>query len=221
MKSLLILSIVLVAFMGLVSADPACSININAKTVQDLTAEMPAINAQLQSCPLDIPPALRFISKTGNALITVTMNDGTTSQFAFLTLFGEITGAQVGTTSSRLEITTTENSLNAALNSPDPVMTILSLYQSKGLTIKSPRFFTQAKLTVVKPFVGFFIPASEKPKRCDETWIPGHRGYAENKDVWDGYSANTQGVCQSNQPVSCVHTVQLSISGNPYYLCWY
>lgn len=221
MKYAIILSLVFIACMGIASAQAGCTLNINAKSVQALSAEIPAINTQLQACPLDIPSALRFISKTGNVAVTIDMNDGSQTQFTFLTLFGEITGAQQGIQTNRLQLTTTENAANAVLNSGAPVQTILSLYQSRGITISSQRFFTKIKLAVARPFVNIFTPKSEKPKGCDETWLPGHRGYAENQALWDGYSANTQGVCQSSKPVSCVHNVQLSVSGTPYYLCWY
>ncbi len=64
-----------------------------------------------------------------------------------------------------------------------------------------------------------------KPDNCDETYLPGHREYAANKAKWDQYRANTDKVCQSQYgkgtPSPCIHAVQLSISGNPYYLCWY
>ncbi|MDD9952964.1 MAG: hypothetical protein OXR66_01355 [Candidatus Woesearchaeota archaeon] len=64
-----------------------------------------------------------------------------------------------------------------------------------------------------------------KPANCDDTWLPGHRAYAQNQATWDSYSSDTDAVCQSQPgrglPAGCVHTVQLSISGNPYYLCWY
>lgn len=64
-----------------------------------------------------------------------------------------------------------------------------------------------------------------KPDNCDDTYLPGHQGYAQNKALWDRYSSDTDGVCQSQYgqgtPQGCVHTVQLSVQGNPYYLCWY
>ncbi len=64
-----------------------------------------------------------------------------------------------------------------------------------------------------------------RPDNCDDTAYQAHPGYNENAALWDGYMADTDGVCQSRYgvgiPSPCEHSVQLSVSGNPYYLCWY
>ena len=66
---------------------------------------------------------------------------------------------------------------------------------------------------------------SAKPENCEETYVKGHDGYAENQKLWDEYSAKTNGVCQSifgkGIPQGCEYQVQLSKGGNPYYICWY
>lgn len=64
-----------------------------------------------------------------------------------------------------------------------------------------------------------------QPDFCDDTYLPGHRNYAQFKGLWDQYSSDTDKVCQSQYgrgiPSPCIHSVQLSIEGKPYYLCWY
>jgi len=64
-----------------------------------------------------------------------------------------------------------------------------------------------------------------RPDNCDDTAYQAHPGYNQNKETWDRYTAETEGVCQSQYgrgvPSPCIHTVQLSVQGNPYYLCWY
>lgn len=64
-----------------------------------------------------------------------------------------------------------------------------------------------------------------RPDNCFDTAYQAHRRYNENQALWDDYMANTDGVCQSEYgrgtPDPCAHIIQLSTSGNPYYLCWY
>ena len=67
--------------------------------------------------------------------------------------------------------------------------------------------------------------SSGKPEYCDDTAYQAHPGYNGNEALWDGYMADSDGVCQSQYgrgvPSPCVHSVQVSVAGNPYYLCWY
>lgn len=70
------------------------------------------------------------------------------------------------------------------------------------------------------------VPSGEgRPDNCFDTAYQAHTGYNDNQALWDSYTADTDGVCQSEFgrgiPSPCVHTVQLSTGGNPYYLCWY
>jgi len=64
-----------------------------------------------------------------------------------------------------------------------------------------------------------------RPDNCLDTSYQAHQGYNQNQALWDGYAADTDGVCQSEYgtgaPTGCAHIVQLSVQGNPYYLCWY
>jgi hypothetical protein len=76
---------------------------------------------------------------------------------------------------------------------------------------------------------GFTTPLAlgdGKPDNCDNTAYQAHPGYSENQALWDGYMSDTDGVCQTRYgtgtpSIPCAHTVQVSVGGNPYYLCWY
>jgi len=64
-----------------------------------------------------------------------------------------------------------------------------------------------------------------RPDNCFDTAYQAHPGYNSNQAFWDGYTADTDGVCQSEYgrgvPSPCAHIVQISYRGNPYYICWY
>lgn len=66
---------------------------------------------------------------------------------------------------------------------------------------------------------------SGRPDYCDDTAYQAHPGYNQNKETWDRYTVETDGVCQSQYgrgvPSPCEHIVQVSVQGKPYYLCWY
>ncbi|MFH1978700.1 MAG: hypothetical protein ABIJ92_05225, partial [Candidatus Aenigmatarchaeota archaeon] len=70
-------------------------------------------------------------------------------------------------------------------------------------------------------------PSGEgRPDNCDDTAYQAHPGYNGNEALWDGYAADTDGVCQTRFGTGvpsgpCAHTVQVSVGGNPYYLCFY
>jgi hypothetical protein len=73
--------------------------------------------------------------------------------------------------------------------------------------------------------LSFSFVLAAKPDNCDDTAYQAHPGYNGNEELWDGYMANSDGVCQSQfgrgVPSPCVFSVQVSVGGNPYYLCWY
>lgn len=107
-----------------------------------------------------------------------------------------------------------------------------SSYSAVKLTNRCAFDINRARGTQAPPIGSCPSPAAQsaqggtgKPANCDDTYLPGHRGYAQNRATWDRYSAGTDGVCQSQYgrgvPNGCVHTVQLSVQGKPYYLCWY
>ncbi len=65
-----------------------------------------------------------------------------------------------------------------------------------------------------------------RPDNCDDTTYQAHPGYNENQALWDSFMADSDGVCQTQYGTGipsgvCEHAVQLSIQGQPYYLCWY
>jgi len=69
------------------------------------------------------------------------------------------------------------------------------------------------------------VSALGRPANCDDTTYQAHPGYNENQATWDRFTAETDGVCQSQYgrgvPSPCVHIAQISVQGNPYYICWY
>ncbi|MFH1587043.1 MAG: hypothetical protein ABID38_04255 [Candidatus Diapherotrites archaeon] len=89
-----------------------------------------------------------------------------------------------------------------------------------------PRGNQAEPLNWCPPKAGVTVPSGAgRPDNCFDTAYQAHRGYNENQALWDGYMADTDGVCQSEYgkgiPGPCAHSVQLSTNGNPYYLCWY
>jgi hypothetical protein len=81
---------------------------------------------------------------------------------------------------------------------------------------------------LISVFIVGFGAASAlgRPDNCDDTAYQAHPGYNENAALWDSYMADTDGVCQTRYGTGipsdeCEHTVQVSVQGNPYYLCWY
>lgn len=201
-----------------------------SNTAQGLLSIIPSLSSTLSACPIQIPSSINSLIGKGNILITINMNSGNAENF-YITLnnnqLSEIT--QGATTSFNYQITLSESTLNNILSSQDPLNEILLAINNKDISINA-----QGVWNNIKWFFGkFFIPKGNsqeitttgKPDYCDETYLPGHQGYAENKDLWDSYSADTDKVCQSQYgkgtPSPCVHSIQLSVEGNPYYLCWY
>lgn len=201
---------------------------VNSNNLKDFYNEIPAVNADLSTCPVKLPSNLRFLVSNGNIAVNIAMNDGSTTSFTVVIFGGEITNVNQGASQNRFSLNLDENSADQVFASPDTTGTIIALFNQKKITTKSKNAFTSVKLAIARVglrwFGGSSAPPAKiypKPKNCDETFLAGHRQYAQNKELWDGYSAQSDGVCQSAQPVSCKFNVQLSIEGRPYYLCWY
>jgi len=65
-----------------------------------------------------------------------------------------------------------------------------------------------------------------RPSNCFETAYQGHQGYQYAKALWDQYASETDGVaqCQNSELPkggNCKYTVQQSVGGIPYYICFY
>ncbi len=229
MKKLLFLPFLILFVVAFASAASTC-LTINSKTTSAYLNELPSINAQLSSCAISVPQQASSLLKDGNVLVSIKMNSGITEQFYVTIASQKLSSFTRGKPASFThEARLSEVTFDKILNSNDATNEILSGIKSKKITIiptgvvnKMKWFF--AKLFLPKPSSSLTTPTG-KPKDCDETYLPGHRDYVANKALWDSYSADTDKVCQSiygkGQPSPCVHGVQLSLEGNPYYLCWY
>ena len=96
----------------------------------------------------------------------------------------------------------------------------------KGLVMKNILLVFVITLLAISFVVFPTVSGLGKPANCDDTAYQAHPGYNENQALWDGYMADSDGVCQTRfgtgVPSSpCKHTVRVSVQGNPYYLCWY
>ena len=228
-----------VSLMSVVSAQTgagSCSQTMASKNTNDFFNEIPTLNTNLGNCPITLPSSVNSLLGSGNVLVSVQMTDGSVKEFYLTLANSQITSITSGaTTKFGYKIILSQSTLDKILQSSDKAGTILTAYGNKEIRIIPNGFVNRIKFFFAK----FFIPKTTtttttttqtgtgegKPANCDETYLPGHRNYAENKVLWDSYTADTDGVCQSQfgrgVPSPCVHGVQLSIDGNPYYLCWY
>lgn len=230
MKTVLISLIVFLSLLGITQA--ACPVTIQSSTTNGFLQEIPTINSDLLSCPIDLPNQAAPLVGNGVVQVDIMMNDGSTQSFNLVVNNKQVTEINAGAaTNPKFSSSTNENAINQMLQATDKLGTFLTLYANKGVTIKANTFTSQFVFFFAKPIFGWYANRNQvtltppvtypKPANCDDTFLPGHRGYTENQAVWDGYTADSDGVCQSNNPVSCKYNIQLSVSGIPYYLCWY
>jgi len=237
LKSFVVFSFLMAAvFLSFASAQATSSCNPPA-VPPDTTAflgSIPPINSALNKCNVSLPSSVGSLLGNGNVLVNISLNDGSTKNFYVTINNKQITGVFLGTISSTsYKVFLSEATLDKILKSSDKANGALVAYNNKEIKVVASGFFNKLKFFFAK----FFIPKTStstststgtvtgKPANCDETYLQGHRDYSANKELWDSYSADTDSVCQSQfgkgQPSPCVHGVQLSIDGNPYYLCWY
>jgi len=237
MKSLKVILFlgVFILSLSVVSAASTC-LNINSKTISDYFNEIPSINSQLATCTVNVPNAVYSLVGSGNVLVSVTMNSGTIKEFYVNVDKNKVvTSIIVGApTKYTYKISLNEATIDKIMTSNDVMNEVLIAIKNKDIKIQAGSFFGSIKWFFAK----FFLPkpitpiqtnpvvgSTGKPDYCDETYLPGHREYANNKALWDSYSADTDNVCQSQYgkgiPSPCIHNIQLSIEGRPYYLCWY
>lgn len=220
-------------------------LNINSKTTSGYLSEVPSINSQLSSCTVNIPDKAYSLVGAGNVLVSVKMSSGTTEQF-YVTIGSNkvLTGISKGAPSKyTFEVMLSEATMDKILGSGDAVNEILNGVSNGDIQVKANSFMGAIKWFFAKFFLpkpsapsapsttpapsSYVPPAGPtgKPDNCDGTYPPAHKGYGENKALWDGYTADTDAVCQSQYgkgiPSPCIHNVQLSVEGRPYYLCWY
>jgi len=236
MKNLLFSLFVLVCVVFSLSAVSAVSGNCNytmPQTTQAFFNEISTIDSILQICPIYIQGSVNSLVGNGDVEIDVTMNSGNVESFYITINNKQITHVTYGAAiSPSYVVTTSEITVDRILSSSDIMNEILVAYNNNEIKITAKGFFNKIKFFFAK----FFIPSGNsntgnkntvhgKPNYCDETYLSGHSNYAENKELWDSYSYDADKVCQSQYgkgiPSPCVHSVQLSVDGNPYYLCWY
>lgn len=232
MKKLLLFSFLSLFAVSLATAGSTC-LTINSKTTSDYLNELSSLNSQLSSCTISVPQNAQYLISDGNLLVSILMNSGKTEQFYISIVNLKVSAFAKGAPAQYThEVTLSEDTFDKILQSNDAANEVLKGIKNKDITIRANTFIGKIKWFFAK----FFLPKSAttsttlttptgKPDNCDETYLPGHREYANNKELWDSYSSDTDKVCQSQfgkgTPSPCVHSVQLSINGNPYYLCWY
>lgn len=238
MKKLLALLILSLFTISLASAASTC-LTINSKNTPDYLKEIPTLNGQLATCTILIPQTANSLVTDGNVLVTINMNDGSTENFYVTIQGGKVSSFNSGSTATYTnEAILSESTMDKILQATNGADEILKGINNGDIIIKPATIVGKIKWFFAK----FFLPTSAptqgtgtvgnvpagptgKPDNCDETYLPGHREYANNKALWDSYSADTDKVCQSQYgrgtPSPCIHSIQLSINGNPYYLCWY
>ncbi|MBR9701077.1 hypothetical protein GOV11_04385 [Candidatus Woesearchaeota archaeon] len=217
------------------SAMAACPPDITARNTPQLMASLPSIDSQLQGCPVALPRGASTILGDGNTVLNVQMDDGSLMSASMTIKNKAVTGIKAGGSACKYQLTTSQKVVDSVLSSSNRGQAALYWLGQKSLRINGCSWWTRFKAAITRPIGTMFArraaptqppaAAGGKPANCDETFLPGHQGYAQNKALWDGYSANADKVCQSQYgrgiPSPCVHSVQLSVSGNPYYLCWY
>jgi hypothetical protein len=241
---LMVMGIFIISLLSVFVIAQTCSVSVSSTNTVEFLKEIPTIDKSLETCPQKLPFPLSSLFKNQKVALNIEMQKDTTEIVIAEMENGYFNGITWGGTGTGYEVTTTQCGLDTALK-VDSFEVIGQLYDEGKLTIKANGFGKKIILSILKPFIGGALPnpatpytieceenyippqvlVSGKPDNCDETYLPGHQGYQDNKALWDGYSLDTDNVCQSQIgkgiPSPCVHSVQLSISGTPYYLCWY
>jgi hypothetical protein len=235
---------VLFVLLALPAAFAACPVKIAATNTQALLLELPVLNTDLQACPTAIPSPLDKLVGNGNVLFSIAMTDGSTQTIFITTSANQATAVALGTGTARWTASITESDLDAILASPTRGAALSQTFSQKKLVVRANSFGRRIGWFFVKPFVLRSVnknlqanPPQQRaapltsqpytpgrPAHCDETYMEGHEGYQYAKTLWDGYKADTDGVCQMQQGYMndnhCIYGVQ---GGKtiPYYLCWY
>jgi len=244
----LLLIILLLFVVPLVSAQ--CQVTVSSKSTRAFLKEIPTIDQSLKVCPQQLPSPLHILWKNEKIAINIDMIDGSTEVVIAEIQNGFLSRIKWGGSGTGYIVDIDECSFDTALRNGNSFGVYSYLYQQNKVNIRGQGLWKTIFLTLLKPFIGgatkkaqtpVTIECSDqpppqnpgatlpggKPNNCDETYLPGHREYANNKYLWDSYSLDADKVCQTRErtgtpnPNTCVHTVQLSAGGYPYYLCWY
>jgi len=255
MKKLLLSLVVIIMMSGLVVAQ--CQVTVNSDSTRDFLKEIPTIDQALKVCPRELPNPLNFLFKNQRVKMDIDMTDGATEIIITEIKNGFLSGISWGGTGTGTgtgtgyTISMSECAFDTALRNGNSMGVYSYLYQQNEITLTGSGLTKRILLFLLSPFInsatqkaqtpvtiecserpgiiqnpGAILPGG-KPNNCDETYLPGHPGYAQNKALWEGYSLDADKVCQTRErtgtptPNTCIHTVQLSVGGTPYYLCWY
>ena len=240
MKKIILFLVLFLAAIVSVSAQSNCQDAYNGyTTTKSILSDLNGINSKLSNCPVMLVGPVASLVGDGNMRLIIMMKSGVAEPIYGTIKNGNLVSVSKTASTHKYIITTDEGSLNMLLQSKNKVGASFFLYLNKKIKIAASGFISNVKLFFARPFLSYAAkkgqvePEPEKPAEgprgkpdyCDGTYPPGHREYAANKALWDSYSADTDAVCQSQYgrgtPSPCVHTVQLSVDGNPYYLCWY
>lgn len=246
MKKLFILASILILFGIFTVSAQNCQVTVSSDNTIGFLKEISTLDQALTSCPTAIPSPMSMLVGSEKVQMNILMEKGTTEIVIAEITNDYLTGLAWGGTGNGWLLTTDECTMDTILREKG-IGTYAYAYNQGKLKIQGQSLGKRIMLIVFRPFLNSAANKLQtpvtiectnsnsnsnnfggqwgKPDNCDETWLPGHRNYAENKELWDSYSLDSDGVCQSQYgrgtPSPCVHAVQLSIEGNPYYLCWY
>ena len=245
MKKYLTLVLILLMTVSLASA-AECPVKVKSKNTNDFFQEIPSLDSDLAVCPLELSGTLNLVLGSGIIRVDIKMNDNSFKSFYLKKTSKKITSISTKSPGNlNYMVSTNENAVDAMLTSNNKFGTFSTLYSNGDITIKGVNLWPKIKLFFIKPILKIVanknkLPLNQAlgpgpggaggasvstPSDCFETEPKAHIGYQENHALWDRYTSETIGVCQSTYgrgvPSPCVYTVQLSRDGNPYYLCWY
>lgn len=242
-RGVLLLLIVVISMLlaSLVSAQ-TCTLDVKSKNTDALIKELPAIDASLKSCPVNLGSPLNKVFK--NDVVQVKLKEG---QIISATINGGklasmTEGAATGTT---FIVTMSKCNMDAILSNSNPIGVFAYFYINGQATMSANGFWNKIRLgfmkTVMKSaFKKIQVPVttcdktttttttqagSGKPSNCYETYMEGHREYQYGKKTWDQWKAETRGVCQTQTAErpkgDCVHLFEQIAGNDKKWLCWY
>jgi len=145
------------------AGDSKCG-KIQAKSTLALIAEIPSINSDLKSCPINIKSGISGLFGTGFVRVDISMNDGSTQVLSV-----KVKSKQVVSISNSAPlkcstiIRTDENSIDQILQSSNRFGTFSALYIGKNFRISGCNFWGKFKLFFIKPVVSFVSNQNKIP----------------------------------------------------------
>src|SRR6266850_2466927 len=149
---LIITLILLLISLTQVYAKNNCGVQVQSKSTQQLLLEIPSIDSKFNQCPLTLPPILKNMFKQGSILVNIDMKNGSTQSFVVKNENSEITGINLGQSSSAYVIMVNECDLDKILSTDNQIGVIAYLYEQHKITVTATAFFNKLKLWVARPF---------------------------------------------------------------------